>query len=73
MGKPTQEQFEKIEQTIAGVNELMEGGNGGELSEFEESFMISMDERVTQYGSDTFVSPKQMAIIDKIYEKIVGQ
>lgn len=72
MGKPTEEQFEKIEQTIEAVNELYESGQESELSDFEQSFMASMEERVTQYGPDTFVSPKQMAIIDSVYEKVMG-
>lgn len=73
MGKLTQDQYTKIEQVIAEVSLLYENGEEDKLTEFEQGFMASMEERFTKYGDDTFVSPKQMTIIDNIYDKLVGE
>lgn len=73
MGKLNQGQFEKLEQVIEEVKLVYEAGTQDEkLTEFEQGFMASIEERVKQYGIDTFVSPRQIAIIDEIYDKLVG-
>lgn len=68
MGKMTEEQAEKLSQTIEEAKIAEEGA----LNDFETSFMVSMEERYLKYGSDTFVSPKQWNIVNQVYDKLVG-
>lgn len=68
MAKMTSEQADKLSQTIEEAKICEEGA----LNDFETSFMVSMEERYTKYGDDTFVSPKQWNIINQVYDKLVG-
>lgn len=40
------------------------------LSAWEDEFVASLLERLEQYGSKTFISEKQWAILDRLEEKI---
>jgi hypothetical protein len=68
----TKEQCDKLEMTIEGCKEAM-AEDSSFLSEFESNFMLSMIERYNSYGDATFISPKQQAIIDRIYDKLMEE
>ena len=42
------------------------------LTDWETGFVSSFQERYETYGDDMFVSEKQWAILDRIYDTIVG-
>lgn len=62
----SEDQSLKLAMAIEGSKERYE-----ELSEWEQGFIASTEERHTQYGDDIRVSDKQWAVIDRIYEKVV--
>lgn len=44
----------------------------GKLSDWERGFIKNQLDRHAQYGADTRVSPKQWAVINRVYEKLTG-
>lgn len=42
------------------------------LTEWEQGFIISTEERYNLYKDETRISPKQWAVLDRIYDKVVG-
>lgn len=57
----------KLEQTIEACKEEEAWDM---LSEWEQGFLTSTDERFKQYGDGTRFSDKQWAVIERIYEKV---
>ena len=60
---------------IERINEILadaEGPNGMDLTDREQEFCDSMRERVEQYGRRTFISDKQMEVLDRIEAKLSG-
>lgn len=55
----------RLELAIEGAKD-----NFDELSEWEQAFMVSTEERHKEYGDGTRMSDKQWAVIDRIYEKV---
>jgi hypothetical protein len=43
---------------------------GSELTEFENDFISGLVEKLEQYGLDSFLSDKQMAILARIAAKL---
>lgn len=41
------------------------------LSEWEQGFIISTEERYNLYKDETRISPKQWAVLNRIYDKVV--
>lgn len=53
------------------LKDVMDAARGsGKISEWEEGFMASTEERIEKYGQNTHMSPKQWAVIEKIAEKV---
>lgn len=67
----TQDQFDKVKQTIAGYKEQCEIDESA-FNNFEISFMDSMADRVELYGDSTFISDKQWKVIHEVYDKVSG-
>lgn len=63
----TEEQFDLIQQAIEGVRE-----DDSSLTDWERGFMNSITERVEKYGNKTFISGKQMAVVQRVYDKLMG-
>lgn len=63
----TDDEFMKVQQTITAAKDNFE-----DLTEWEQGFMVSTEERVLQYGQDIRMSPKQWGVIDRVYDKLVG-
>lgn len=57
----------KLEIIFEGARE-----NPSALNDFETGFVSSNEERFNTYHDGMNVSPKQWAILDKIYDKVVG-
>lgn len=55
----------KLELAIEGAKD-----NFDELSEWEQAFMVSTEERYKEYGDGTRMSEKQWGVIDRVYEKV---
>jgi hypothetical protein len=58
----------KIELICNGIEEQ---GISADVTKWERDFMADQAERLETYGERMFVSDKQWAIIDRIYEKVV--
>lgn len=43
----------------------------GAMSQWEQGFIADQRKRLTQYGKEMFLSPKQQAVIKKIYNAII--
>lgn len=41
----------------------------GSLSEWEQNFMVDMESKVLEWGDRARISEKQMAVLDRIYDK----
>lgn len=61
----TLDQEEKLRFMIADISENLK-----ELSNWERDFMNDQIKRYDEYGATMRLSPKQFAIIERIYEKI---
>lgn len=61
-----QEQTFKLELIITGAKD-----NWDALTEWEQNFLISIEERYKEYGQWTLVSDKQWVVLDRIYDKVV--
>lgn len=59
------EQAYKLELIINGAKD-----NWDELTEWEQGFLVSIEERYKEYGQRTLISPKQWTFLDKIYDKV---
>lgn len=55
----------KLEQVITAAKD-----NFDELSEWEQGFMVSTEERYQLYGANSRVSDKQWTILDRIYSNV---
>lgn len=64
MALDADEQF-RLEQIITAARD-----NFDELSEWEQGFMVSTEERIKLYGANSRVSEKQWAILDRVYDKV---
>lgn len=60
------EQAFKLELIIEGAKDNWEA-----LTEWEQGFLTSIEERYKEYGQRTLVSDKQWVILDRIYDKVV--
>jgi len=60
----TLDQKEYLENVVAAFND-----DPKHASEWEQSFMGDMSERLDKYGADTYVSAKQWAVITRVAEK----
>lgn len=54
-----------LEQAITAARD-----NFDELTEWEQGFMVSTEERYKQYGSGTRLSEKQWGVINRVYDKV---
>lgn len=63
----TEEQLDLIQQVIEGVRE-----DDSALNDWEREFMKSVTERVEKYGQKTYMSEKQMAVVQRVYDKLMG-
>lgn len=63
------DQQDKLNLIITGIKEQ---GDGCPISEWERDFMISIEERLLEWGERMRVSDKQWAVIDRIYDKVIG-
>lgn len=61
----TLEQEEKFKFYVAEIEERMTV-----LSDWEKSFFLDQVQRHKEYGAGTRLSPKQWAVMDKIYAKV---
>lgn len=52
---------------------IREQGDAADVTKWERDFMDGLEEKVNLYGSRTFVSDKQWAIVDRIYDKVIGE
>ena len=41
------------------------------LNDFEKSFLTNQQERYDEYGENIKLSPKQIAVLEKVYNKVV--
>jgi hypothetical protein len=57
----------KLEIIFEGAKEFFD-----ELTEWEQGFVVSTEERYNQYKDGTRVSAKQWGILDRIYDKVVN-
>lgn len=53
--------------------EVFQLSENDRLSLWEKERLIEWNDEYQRYGSNYYLSQKQWAIIDKIYEKIYGQ
>lgn len=61
----TQEEEERLHnllQTLEGCTKA--------LSDWERNFLADQSNRYQQYGSKIFMSPKQWAVLQRMYEKV---
>lgn len=56
----------KLELIINGAKDDMD-----KLTEWEQNFLISLEERYNEWGDRTRISDKQWVILDRIYDKVV--
>lgn len=61
----TLDQEEKLRFMIADISENLK-----ELTDWERNFMQDQIKRYDEHGAKMFLSGKQMAVIEKIYNKI---
>lgn len=61
----TIEQEEKLRTYMATIAERRKS-----LSDWESSFFSDQEKRYEQYGSRIHLSPKQWAVLDRMYEKV---
>lgn len=55
----------KLEMVIEGAKERFD-----ELTDWEQGFLVSTEERYKEYGDNTRFSEKQWAVIERIYDKV---
>ncbi len=65
----TSDETLKLELILNGVEEQ---GVSCDITAWERDFVESFRERLEEYGERTRVSEKQWAILDRIYDKVVG-
>jgi hypothetical protein len=65
----TEDEIHKLQLIITGIEEQ---GATCDVTKWERDFMDSQRERLEQYGERTRISDKQWAIIDRIYDKVIG-
>lgn len=62
------DEIERIQEILADA----EGPDGMNLSSWELNFLSDLEQRVEQYGRRTFISDKQMEVLDRIEAKLRG-
>jgi hypothetical protein len=60
------EKVHKLELIINGAKDRFD-----ELSEWEQGFVVSIEERYKEYKDGVLISDKQWGILDRIYEIVV--
>lgn len=61
------EDFERLKSQLSKLEADM-----GALNDWERGFIQDQIDRVRKYRENTFISPKQLAVIKKIYDAVVG-
>ena len=64
----TDEQEERFRLYIHALDDARTG-----LSDWERNFLDDQIKRYDQYGPKVTLSPKQWAVLDKMYDKITGE
>lgn len=63
----TPDELDKLELIINGAKE-----NWEDLNDFEQDFMVSIEERFKEWGERTRISYKQWGVLNRLYDKVVG-
>lgn len=63
----SKEQFERFDSMLSALEADM-----GALSDWEKGFIGDQIKRVREYRENVFLSPKQLAVIKKIYDATIG-
>lgn len=64
-----EDEIYKLQLIFTGIEEQ---GATCDITDWERSFMADMQERFNEYRERTRISDKQWAIIDRIYDKVIG-
>lgn len=63
----SEEYAEKLDTMLSALE-----ADTGALNEWEQGFIADQRKRLTQYGKEIFLSPKQQAKIKAIYDAVIG-
>ena len=60
------------DEAAAWVKSVLDRGLTGDsgLSDYEDGFLMDMDRRFARFGAQTFLSPKQRALLERIDAKL---
>lgn len=61
----TEEQEERLSLLLSELE-----ANRKSLSDWERGFLDDQSKRFDQYGAKVFMSPKQFAVLERMYEKV---
>lgn len=63
----SEEYAEKLDAMLSALE-----ADTGAMNPWEQGFIADQRNRLTQYGKEMFLSPKQQAVIKKIYNAVIG-
>lgn len=61
----TDEEEQKLRTYIQTISDAR-----AKLSDWERNFFADQEKRYAEYGAKVFMSPKQWAVLDRVYEKV---
>ena len=61
---------DEVGEELGRVQELLADAEHADLSDWEQDFLESLEERIDEWGERTFISIKQWEVIERIEEKL---
>ena len=61
---------DEVGEELGRIQELLAEAQEADLSDWEQDFLESLEERIDEWGERTFISIKQWEVIERIEEKL---